>query len=1260
MGRDLLAQDYMLKQITASLIYPQDNLGKKFWDRVYAKAQEQFGTTNVPVNTFNKVWILPDDALIYEKGSTAYVLKNHLKVMLEEDYLSLQKHSGITSAVIPAKGRIDRHSQLLAGIHNKSNINTLSSQIIRRIVLPELEREVNEGKNFAALRQVYSGMLLAAWYKRALKESLLSKIYANKSRVKGVDQNPRTNEEIYRQYLKAYKKGVFNFIKEDVDKYTNEMIPRKYFSGGTGNYAMASKYFKKSPFETTNSLTARQRTEMLKGCYQDDVATVATEEVNFAMRTKIPKKQVSVFSIDQVIKAILRTQNSGFWSKKVNGQIQMDGNVAIQGKSHRVIIKDTGHLLFIDVFDWDRYWKEVVVSHLSLDPQERAAIRNHFKWEHDSAMVVEAAIDALEKLKRGKSRFIIQAQLKEMDGQKFGQFSDTAKAAIEQKRNALLREYKEVLRDEGLTPEAINQFDVIDIGWDPFVGNVEFELIVKLDTQYTQGAEVAINNLKTFYDNLKRSKQSVDAIVRADHELAGYEYPRNQQEINRLIAEMRSLFGHFKSFIDSGIESAMVEPYNGYRTQESIDSLGARILQLGSVIESIEAESVSLPQEPSDAAMDTEKIVSTGSTRHQGDVDYLLLQLGYSANFKKVAQLLGAIVERTQGNPRYMPPEKLRDLLKTLPGFVSLGSEGDYRLGELASLMLYRDSGDPDDTLRPDDQRAAMINYVKNARRITVKEEFEGIRNAMLKESNPQELERRIEQWKTRIVQHSDLLNARYMAPFIKKEREYKEYNQLTDLLLWVRSLSSVLDIRTVEHLERRIRAAMLKESDPNKLYRLIDLWYGLAGRLGLLTAGSMAPFIKKEQEAQGYNPFTDLLLRVMSLPHVLDEVTIRHLVNRVGGKEKADGYPLQGELIWRIGELVNQKYPQFLSMGSDLRGFFVDALARELSVSRNTGSGSARISFEALTNVFKSMGYPEDLLAEATNAAQRTDAAMVTVGMIRRVFPELVRSYKAALEQLNPQSNPSALVSSRQELITGLAVIGFWRKNVVRIMNELADMQLSGDTQAKIAEKRSIEKATAVVMEGEEWAKRLIERAKAEFTSKVIAEYPLYFNPKAADLFNQELNAIEDPGELFSFLRSIYNSIKEREFFNSFEEQREAQHMLQAISEMGNRYHFLLLELTIIGNRRSPLIHDFGNDDGHQVDKRLDAAMTAAPHPAEYGGIDFNAAHLNLQIKRDGYGVALPVSQQNLENIKIDGLIPIIIEIKSASSLPFFSALQK
>ena len=43
MGRDLLAEDYMLKQITASLIYPEDEIGKKFWKRIYEEAQRDMG-----------------------------------------------------------------------------------------------------------------------------------------------------------------------------------------------------------------------------------------------------------------------------------------------------------------------------------------------------------------------------------------------------------------------------------------------------------------------------------------------------------------------------------------------------------------------------------------------------------------------------------------------------------------------------------------------------------------------------------------------------------------------------------------------------------------------------------------------------------------------------------------------------------------------------------------------------------------------------------------------------------------------------------------------------------------------------------------------------------------------------------------------------------------------------------------------------------------------------------------------------------------
>jgi len=51
LGRDLLAQDYILKQVTASLMYPEEELGEKFWERVYTKAQEKSFVVPEPSNT---------------------------------------------------------------------------------------------------------------------------------------------------------------------------------------------------------------------------------------------------------------------------------------------------------------------------------------------------------------------------------------------------------------------------------------------------------------------------------------------------------------------------------------------------------------------------------------------------------------------------------------------------------------------------------------------------------------------------------------------------------------------------------------------------------------------------------------------------------------------------------------------------------------------------------------------------------------------------------------------------------------------------------------------------------------------------------------------------------------------------------------------------------------------------------------------------------------------------------------------------------
>jgi len=210
MGRDLLAQDYLLKQLSASLIYPEDDLGEKFWSKVYEKSQELYGTTEIPVNTFNKVWIMPDSASVYEHDKTVYIVDSKMKVLMDSDYMAMKM------------GRKADESAMEIG-----------ADVIRELIIPEIEKEINYGKNFSSLRQIHHSLILAQWYKETIKESLLSEVYVDQNKTHGIDKSDAAlKEQIYEQYMAAYKKGVFDFIKEEYDQLNEEEIPRKYFSGG--------------------------------------------------------------------------------------------------------------------------------------------------------------------------------------------------------------------------------------------------------------------------------------------------------------------------------------------------------------------------------------------------------------------------------------------------------------------------------------------------------------------------------------------------------------------------------------------------------------------------------------------------------------------------------------------------------------------------------------------------------------------------------------------------------------------------------------------------------------------------------------------------------------------------------------------------------------------------------------------------------------------------------------------------------------------
>jgi len=228
MGRDLLAQDYLLKQLTASLTYPKGESGQRFWNQVYQQTFEQFKTTQVSMNTFNKVWIVPEIAVVYEQANpsqgeaTAFVVESKLRVMLEEDYLAMTKNKERQTG--SSDNRPDQKEEQL---------RSFSSDMIRKIILPVLERQINESEHFARLRKIYHSFIMAKWYKTNVKQSIINIAYSDRSKIKGIDLNdPQVNKEIYNNYLNAFKKGVYNFIKDEYDPRQKQVHLYKYFSGG--------------------------------------------------------------------------------------------------------------------------------------------------------------------------------------------------------------------------------------------------------------------------------------------------------------------------------------------------------------------------------------------------------------------------------------------------------------------------------------------------------------------------------------------------------------------------------------------------------------------------------------------------------------------------------------------------------------------------------------------------------------------------------------------------------------------------------------------------------------------------------------------------------------------------------------------------------------------------------------------------------------------------------------------------------------------
>lgn len=209
-GRIMLAADVQLKKDLAAYTSPKTKEGREYWDKLYKKAEELFGNEDISIPTITRPWIVPNEIILRDAGTNAYIYKATLKVLLESDYLK------------------DNAAAQFEDSRFKT-LNDYSSQIIKESILPKLSRDVNISKRYAPLRQVYYSLILAQWFKS--KKSGSADYGIDIRDLTGLTSKTAwTKDSYFKQYQESFRKGEYN-IQDAVQTPYGQTI-RQYFSGG--------------------------------------------------------------------------------------------------------------------------------------------------------------------------------------------------------------------------------------------------------------------------------------------------------------------------------------------------------------------------------------------------------------------------------------------------------------------------------------------------------------------------------------------------------------------------------------------------------------------------------------------------------------------------------------------------------------------------------------------------------------------------------------------------------------------------------------------------------------------------------------------------------------------------------------------------------------------------------------------------------------------------------------------------------------------
>jgi hypothetical protein len=242
-GRIMLEADLQMKKDFSNYGNPCANeSGKLLYDLLAKKhdslviaCMEKFpdeieNSRNVQFGASTRFWIVPDTIYAYVNGTQIFIINASLAIysepVSEHSYFMLnnQDSSSISKS---CQEELNRSAK---------EYGKYTKELVDELILPYVVKDVNYGERYRDLRNVYTSLALAQWYKSSISPSIdIFQVISDSSNITSMKTISLWNpKDIWSEYVYSYKNGEFTCWQNETTNVDNGIMFESVFytSGG--------------------------------------------------------------------------------------------------------------------------------------------------------------------------------------------------------------------------------------------------------------------------------------------------------------------------------------------------------------------------------------------------------------------------------------------------------------------------------------------------------------------------------------------------------------------------------------------------------------------------------------------------------------------------------------------------------------------------------------------------------------------------------------------------------------------------------------------------------------------------------------------------------------------------------------------------------------------------------------------------------------------------------------------------------------------